>query len=86
MPETTLDGSPHSRDDAPWTHGGSAADTDFGTLFARPASGRAVFLSYDRGGRRHALTLFDRRALDPEMILHGRWFDVVRPRDPEAIS
>ncbi len=85
MPET-LDDSPHSRGDAPWTHGGDAADADFGTLFARHASGRAVSLSYDRGGRRHALTLFDRRALGSGMVLHGRWFDIARPRDPEAIA
>jgi hypothetical protein len=41
-------------------------------------------LSFDRRGRRHALTLFDRSDLGPEIVVHGRRFDVRRLRERSA--
>jgi hypothetical protein len=67
---------PHARDDAPWSDCGDRRHPDFGTVFAWPAAGRAVALSFDRPGRRHAATLFDGRRLTTEIVLHGRRFDV----------
>ena len=73
---------PHSRDDPPWSHLGDPADPHWGQLFAWPAAGRAVMLSYDSRGLRHAVTLFDPRGLGPEIVVHGRRFDVRRTSLP----
>ena len=35
-------------------------------------------LSFDRAGRRHALTLYDSAALGRSIVIYGRTFDVVR--------
>ena len=67
---------PYSRDDPPWSHGGDPRYADWGWLFAWPAAGKAVMLSFDRAGRRHALTLFDRRDLAAEIVADGRRFSV----------
>ena len=45
-------------------------------MFAWPAADGAIALTYDRSGRRHALTLFDGRELGDEIILQGRRFSV----------
>jgi hypothetical protein len=70
--------APHCRDDPPWTDCGDPGSPDFGVVFARPAANGAVALSFDRGGLRHALTLFDASALGLEMLVYGRRFDVRR--------
>ena len=67
---------PHSRDNPPWSQCGDLTGPDAGKVFIWPAAGRGVMLSFDRRGRRHALTLFDRRDLLPEIIVHGRRFTV----------
>jgi hypothetical protein len=72
-PEASI---PHAADDAPWSACGDLKSRDFGTLFAWPAAGRALALTFDRQGRRHALTLFEGRELGSEVVLHGRRFDV----------
>jgi hypothetical protein len=67
---------PHAANDAPWGACGDQNSPDFGTVFAWPAAGRALALTYDRQGRRHALTLFEGRELGSQLVLHGRRFDV----------
>jgi hypothetical protein len=46
-------------------------------VFAWPAANGAVMLTYDRQGRRHAMTL-THDELDAEIVIHGRRFDVGR--------
>jgi hypothetical protein len=75
IPSTGLP-PPHARDDAPWSDCGDPRDSDFGTVYSWPAAGAAVALTYDRPGRRHAATLFDRRRLRAEIVLNGRRFSV----------
>ena len=77
---------PHCRDDPPWGECGDPNSPDFGAVFAWPALGRACKLTYDSKGRRHALTLFDGRALGPEILIQGRRFDVVRAGPVEVID
>jgi len=67
---------PHARDDPPWSDCGDQSAPEFGTVFVRPTAGTCLALTYDRLGRRHAVTLFDRRALASEIVLEGRRFDV----------
>lgn len=67
---------PHARDDAPWIDCGVPHHAGFGTLFLWPAAGAGVALTFDRPGRRHAATLFTRRDLGSEIVLHGRRFSV----------
>ncbi len=67
---------PHARTNAPWGCCGDTANPEFGTVFAWPAAGAAVALTYDRAGRHHAITLFDGRGLTHEVVLQGRRFDV----------
>ena len=69
---------PHCRDDPPWTDCGDPGRPDFGRVFARPVAGGAVALSFDRAGRRHALTLFYASDLGAEVVIYGRRFDVHR--------
>ena len=78
MPPAPQPSIPHARVDAPWVDCGDPGDPDFGTVFAWPAAGPAVALTYDRAGRRHAATLFHRRDLGPEIVLHGRRFTVAQ--------
>jgi hypothetical protein len=73
---------PHARTDAPWGWCGDPDGPEFGTVFAWPAAGAAVALTYDRAGRHHAITLFDRRTLGREVVLQGRRFDVAQASDP----
>jgi hypothetical protein len=70
---------PHARRDAPWTHCGDPRSPDFGEVFANPAANGALALSFDREGRRHAVTLFCGVELGGEIVIHGRRFSVVHP-------
>jgi hypothetical protein len=72
---------PHARDNAPWIDCGDPRHAGFGALFVWPAAGGAVTLTFDGRGRRHAATLFNRRDLGPEIVLHGRRFSV-SPAEP----
>ena len=65
---------PFCRDDPAWGECGDLNARDFGTVFAWPAAGLGRRLTYDRGGRRHALTLFDGRGLGREIVIQGRRF------------
>jgi hypothetical protein len=75
---SAADTLPYCRDDPPWTDCGDPKGPDFGLVFARPAANGAVALSFDRDGRRHALTLFDGTAPGGEIVLYGRRFPVRR--------
>ena len=71
--------TPHARDNPPWFDCGDPSGPDFGRLFARAgALPGSTVLSFDRAGARMAAALAPGQALEPEMILHGRRFDVVR--------
>ena len=70
-------GVPHCRDDPPWCECGDLKSPDFGRVFVWPAANGAVMLTYDRQGRRHAVTL-THDELDAEIVIHGRRFDVGR--------
>ena len=70
---------PHARLDPPWSHGGDPQGPDFGAVFANPAANGALALSFDRDGRRHALTLFAGVEPGAEIVIYGRRFTVVRP-------
>lgn len=63
--------------DPPWSDCGDPNSPDFGRVFARPAANGALELTFDRGGGRHALTLFDAAQLGPDIAIHGRRFSVV---------
>ena len=78
MSETPAAAPAHSRDDPPWSHGGDQTAADWGAVFAWPAAGRAVMLSFDAKGASHALTLFDDHDLGAEIVVHGRRFEVRR--------
>jgi hypothetical protein len=67
-----------ARQDPPWSDCGDLRSLDFGRVFARPVANGAVALSFDRTGRRHALTLFDAARLGSDIVIHGRRFSVVR--------
>jgi hypothetical protein len=69
---------PSARISPPWTDCGDPTHPDIGWAFAWPGAREAVALTFDRAGRRHALTLFDRRRLGASIVIHGRRFDVVR--------
>jgi hypothetical protein len=70
------DAAPHCREAPPWTDCGDPAAPDFGVVYARPGANGAMVFSFDRRGRRHALTLFHRRDPGAEVVIHGRRFDV----------
>ena len=74
--------APHCRDDPAWGECGDPRSRDFGSVFAWRAAGRGRMLTYDAAGRRHALTLFDARKLDAEVIIHGRRFTVAALPSP----
>ena len=86
MPPFKTPGPAHSRDDPPWVDCGDPRSPDFGLLFAWPAANGAVALTFDRQGRRHALTLFNARDVTPVMVVHGRCFDVVAAASPERLQ
>jgi hypothetical protein len=76
--------APHARDDPPWGDCGDPRNPAFGSVFAWVAADRAVALTYDRCGRRHALTLFERDRLGPEVVIQGRRFTVQPGQAAEA--
>jgi hypothetical protein len=68
----------HAQFDPPWTRCGDPRGVDFGAVFATPVANGAVALSFDRGGRHHALTLFEGADPGAEIVIYGRRFSVVR--------
>jgi hypothetical protein len=75
---------PHRRDDPPWGDCGDNRSPDFGQVFVWAALGAARALTYDRRGRRHALTILDGRPLAAEIVIQGRRFTVTEARTDEA--
>lgn len=69
---------PSARRDPPWSDCGDPRSADFGSVFTWPVADGAVALTFDRAGRRHALTLFAGAELGPEIVIYGRRFAVVR--------
>jgi len=67
----------HASQHPPWTACGDPHGADFGSVFAAPVANGAVALSFDRTGRRHALTLFAGAELGREIVIYGRRFSVV---------
>ena len=67
-----------ARRDPPWSDCGDLSSPDLGRVFAQSAANGAVALTFDRAGRRHALTLFDAAELGPDIVIYGRRFSVVR--------
>jgi hypothetical protein len=68
----------HARRSPAWTDCGDPNHADFGAVFAAPVANGALCLTFDRSGRRHALTLFGGVALGGEIVIYGRRFTVVR--------
>jgi hypothetical protein len=68
----------HARQSPPWTDCGDPSLSDFGAVFAAPVANGAVCLTFDRRGRRHALTLFAGVDIGGEIVIYGRRFSVVR--------
>lgn len=68
----------HARLSPPWTDCGDPCRSDFGAVFAAPVANGAVCLTFDRCGRRHALTLFDAAEIGAEIVIYGRRFSIVR--------
>ena len=68
----------HARQSPPWTNCGSPSHPDFGAVFAASVANGALCLTFDRRGRRHALTLFDAADIGAEIVIYGRRFTVVR--------
>ena len=69
---------PDARQDPPWSDCGDPRSPDFGRVFARPVADGALALTFDRAGRRAALTLFAGVELGAEIVIFGRRFSVVR--------
>jgi hypothetical protein len=67
-----------ARQDPPWSDCGDLRSLDIGHVFAIPVANGALALSFDRAGRRHALTLFDGVTLASNIVIYGRRFTVVR--------
>jgi len=65
-----------ARDDPPWGDCGDASNPNLGTVFCWPARGNGVMLTYDRKGRRHAVTLFAGLGDSAEIVLQGRRFSI----------
>ena len=76
MPLPTGATPPYARNDPPWGDCGDPASAEFGAVFCWPARGASVMLTYDRRGRRHAITLFAGVGDGAEIILQGRRFSV----------
>lgn len=77
---------PSARSSPPRTDCGDPADPDYGRVYPWPAALGGAMLTFDRAGRNHALTLFDRRALGETVAIHGRRFEVAAasPGEPGA--
>jgi hypothetical protein len=67
---------PYARDNPPWGDCGDPASPEFGAVFCWPGRGAAVTLTYDRHGRRHAVTLFAGVGEVLEIVLQGRRFSI----------
>jgi hypothetical protein len=67
-----------ARLDPPWSDCGDLSSPDLGLVFARPVANGALALSFDRAGRRHAMTLFDGAQLGSDIVIYGRRFGVAR--------
>jgi hypothetical protein len=67
--------------DPPWSDCGDPNSANLGRVFAWPAANGALELTFDHNRRHHALTVFDGGQLGPEIIIHGRLFDVVLATD-----
>ncbi|HXQ16835.1 MAG TPA: hypothetical protein VN814_19650 [Caulobacteraceae bacterium] len=78
MPATNIRTTAHARQDPPWTDCGDPSHVDFGAVFATPVADGALCLTFDRRGRRHAMTLFDGVDIGSEIVIYGRRFTVVR--------
>ncbi|HEY1751767.1 MAG TPA: ABC transporter permease [Caulobacteraceae bacterium] len=78
------DAIPYCRDDPPWSDCGDPGDPEFGRLFAWRAARGALAFTFDRRGRKHALTLFGAAEPAGDIVLMGRRFRVVRDARPEA--
>jgi hypothetical protein len=76
---------PHSRDDPPWSDCGDLRDPEFGCVFAWRAARGALAFTFDRRGRRHAVTLFDCAEPASEIVLLGRRFSVIFDPAAEAV-
>jgi len=63
--------------DPPWSDCGELSSADLGSVFAWPAANNGLVLTFDRVGRRHALTLFDAAELGAEIVIYGRRFSVI---------
>ena len=68
---------PNARDNPPWSWAGPRSDPDYGRVFAWRRALGALELTFDRRGRRHAVTLL---AVEPgdEIVIYGRRFGVIR--------
>ena len=69
---------PDARRMPPWSDCGDPRGADFGSVFAWPVADGAVALTFDRAGRRHALTVFAGSELGPDVVIFGRRFQVLR--------
>jgi hypothetical protein len=76
---------PYAREDPPWGDSGDLTSPDLGLVFRWPARGRGVMLTYDRRGRRHAVTLFDGVGDAREIVLQGRRFSIAPTRLSDAL-
>jgi hypothetical protein len=68
----------HCRAAPPWTECGDRTAAVFGSVYDWPGANGAAVFTFDRAGRRHALTLFRRPDPGVEVVIHGRRFDVAR--------
>jgi hypothetical protein len=68
---------PYAGDNPPWSYAGPLADPDYGSVFVWRRALGALELTFDRYGRRHALTWLADEP-DAEIVIHGRRFGVVR--------
>jgi hypothetical protein len=76
---TTFDENspPHSREAPAWSDCGDPTSPDHGAVYAWRAARGALALTFDRRGLRHAITLLRGAPPGPQIVLHGRRFDVV---------
>jgi hypothetical protein len=77
MPATVTRRIANAWQDPPWSDCGDLHSADLGRVFAWPVADGALALTFDRDGRRHALTLFDAAQLGSDIVIYGRRFSVV---------
>jgi hypothetical protein len=77
MPATVTRHIANAWQDPPWSDCGDLRSADLGYVFAWPVANGALALTFDRDGRRHALTLFDGALLGADIVIYGRRFLVV---------